>query len=321
VPPSPGASPSSASSAGSARGVGAGGGSSAAGSAGVRPRDDGVHYLTSEELQPFAHNPEDKFIADVLRRLGLAGDWSEQFGAITDMRRLTRYAPKALAMGGHLRKTAASITTLIDSLRSALAKNALRCMDELFATFGKRMDAEIETSLPVMMKRAADTNAFIAEEAECTLREVCKVATEAKLLGPLMTACANRQPRIREKALWCVAMLTQRLRLRGPGGHGREQDQLRSVADATNKALGDANAEVRHSARVAATAIIACSGTLLDECMIGTRVVSAVIPGIDPLEFDFFDPVRCAELARMAGLSSTPATGLRNVRSAGAVSR
>jgi len=329
LPASPGASPSSASSGSARLGAAEPGhrGGGGAGSAGIGPRrdDSGVHYLTQEELQPFARDPEDRFIGDVLRRLG-GSEWSEQFTAIDDARRLVHYAPKSLALGGHLRKTAALITTLIDSLRSALAKNALRCMGEMFATFGKRMDPEIELTLPVVMKRASDTNGFIADEAEGTLREVCKVATEAKLLPSLMTAVANRQPRFRERSIWCVAMFVQRLRLRGPGSHGREHEQLRSAAEAINKALGDANADVRQSARVAAITIMACCGTMLDECMIGPRIASAVIPGVDPFEFDVFDAdavLRCAELARMAGLSSGPtaATGLRSVRPPGAVPR
>lgn len=325
MPPSPGASPSSASSstgsaAGSAKGSAKGHGRGPPPQEASQPksqqrpgRDDGVHYFTTEELKAFPNMPEDRFIADVLRRLdSKVGEWSDQFAAISEARRLVQHAPKAVMSGGHLRKMVALITTLMDSLRSALAKNALLCVGELFAKFGRRMDPELELSLPVILKRAVDTNSFIAEEAEWSLREVCKAASETKLMPHLLTSATNRQPRVRERSIWCVAMLTQQLRDKGPsaGPHGREQDLLRSAAEATNKALGDANADVRHSARVAAIVLVAASGIVVDECVIGGRIASAVIPGIDPASFDVFDSdalLRCAELARTtAGISSVP---------------
>lgn len=304
LPTSPGASPSSASSADSSK------------VRGDRRHEGEVQYLTQEELPPLDVKSEERFTVDVLRRLADTDDWSVQFGAIDDVRRLTRFAPKAVVVGGHLRKTASLITTLIDSLRSALAKNALRCMGELFLTFGKRMDVELDISIPVMMKRAADTNAFIAEEAEVCLRELCKAATESKLVTPFLAQEKHRQPRVRERAVWCLAMVIQRLAAKGPTGTAREQ--LRSIADTTAKALGDANAEVRHSARVAAVAL-AASG-VLGECAAGAKIDGAIPPGIDVVAFDAFDAEhmhRCAELARTAGAhASAPHTyaGMRNAR-------
>jgi len=282
-----------------------------------RNRLDEVHYLAAEELPALAQAPSDRWVNDVLKRLGNTEEWSEQFGAIDDMRRLTRYAANMLVQGGQLRKAVSLINALADSLRSQLAKNGLRCIGEMYAAFGKRMDLEIEHSLPIIIRRAADTNSFIAEEAELSLKEVCKSASDAKLLPSVLTAAGNRQPRAREKAVWCLAMLSQRLVSRG--ACSSLGPSIRSVADATSKALGDSNPDVRQAARVAAMVLLA-GGSQIDDCIIASRFTGAMIPGVDFDMFDAFDlecVQRCADLARAAGLFSSVNTSHRGVRSVG----
>lgn len=267
---------------------------------------EGPHYLTWDELPPFVQPPDDRFVCDSIDRLsgnasasspaspGGRGqaDWSSQFRAMDDVRRLARYAPRLL-MGangsGRLRKVVASVATLADSLRSALAKNALRSVSELFSAFGtsRCMDLELEGCLQVAFKRAADTNTFISEEAEAALREICKAATETKLLAPLISTAANRQAKIRERALRCLAMLSQRLALRGPTANR----DLKSIAEIAAKALSDASPDVRQSARLVGVVLErAYADGLLDDCSAVAKLQSALPPGIDPSTFDAFDP-------------------------------
>lgn len=250
---------------------------------GSRNRDEGAQYLQYEELPPFQSPPEERAVLAILARLDSSTDWAEQFGAIDDARRLVKYAPRALANVSHLRKCVALITTLVDSLRSALAKNALRCAAELFMSFGRRMDQEVDLTVPVILRRAADTNSFIAEEAEAALREVCKVASEPKLLPVLVTSAGHRRAEIRARAVWCLAMLGQRLGARG------EQRDLRGLADAVGRALADANAEVRQAARVAVIALAASGGLALLDCPLAAKLSAAVPPGANLSSFDAFD--------------------------------
>lgn len=268
-------------------------------SSAARNRDEGVSYLTCEELAPFASPPDDHAVGDVLGRLGASGDWSEQFAAIDDARRLTRFAPRLLA-SGHLHKLTGLIASLADSLRSTLAKNALRCTGELFVAFGKKMDPDIELCLAATMRRAADTNVFIAEEAEVALRELCRSASEAKLLPQALAAAGHRQPRIRAQAVLCLAMLGQRLRARGPAA----QRELRLVAEAAGKLLTDASVDVRQGARAVA---IVLSGAV--DGPQAARLAAAVPPGLDCGAFDAFAPDslrRCGDLGRSTALARTP---------------
>merc|ERR1719265_1780206 len=103
--------------------------------------------------------------------------------AMEDVRRLAKFAPnrlvgvgRAAEGGARLRKVVSSVATLADSLRSALAKLALRVIGELLSTYGnsRYLDLELEGCLQVTVKRAIDTNTFIQEEADATLRTICK---------------------------------------------------------------------------------------------------------------------------------------------------
>jgi len=248
-------------------------------------RDDGIHYLSYDELTPFTSLPDEAQISKVFEHLGTSIGWAEQFKAIDDTRRLARFEPRLLASGGRLRKIVALIAQLVESLRSALAKNALRCISELFATFGPRLDHEIDLSLPAILRRAADTNSFISDEAEAALREVCRSATEAKLVAPVLAGASHRKAEIRAHAVWCVAMLVQRSLQRGEAG----QRELRTLSDAAVKYLSDANADVRYSARMVAM-VIAGRNVLLNELPGEAKLKAAVPAGVDTASFDAFDP-------------------------------
>lgn len=258
-------------------------------------------YLLQDELREFNPTPPEKWVGDVLKRLGNSDDWAVQFNGIDDMRRLVKSVPKLLAPS--LRKVVAAIVELADSLRSQLAKNGLRSLGELFARFGKAMNVDIDLSMVVMMKRAADTNRFIAEEAEITLIQVCRSATESFLMKSLVTSFANRQPRVRQRAVWCLAMLAQRIVL--SGSSPSMSPELAAAADATTKALGDANSGVRSLARVSAYVLIGIGGSAgVSTGAAGVRLADAMLTGVDASAFDAFDlqcVQRCLGHAPFAG--------------------
>eukprot|EP00928_Gymnodinium_smaydae_P012427 TRINITY_DN14506_c0_g1_i1.p1 TRINITY_DN14506_c0_g1~~TRINITY_DN14506_c0_g1_i1.p1 ORF type:complete len:560 (-),score=112.14 TRINITY_DN14506_c0_g1_i1:159-1838(-) len=263
-------------------------------------REEGARYLRRDELPAFERPVDDRVVADVLQRLGAGDDWAAQFGAIDDARRLARFAPRQVTTGGHLHKLVALIVALVESLRSALARNALRCTGELFATFGKSMDRETEVCLPPLLRRAADTNAFLAGEADAALREVCREASEARLLPPILAAwTSSRRAELRVRAVWCMAMVAQR------GVHARSQQalkDLRSLADVCVKALGDASADVRRVARLLAQVLapVLSPGAVLEDCPVAAKLLAALPAGYNSQasDADAFD----YELAR----SSTP---------------
>jgi hypothetical protein len=70
----------------------------------------------------------------------------------------------------------------IDNLRSQVAKNACLAACYLFQEIQtKDIDPYTETLMPVLLKRAGDTNAFISEQARQALAALVNNCSETKV--------------------------------------------------------------------------------------------------------------------------------------------
>lgn len=75
---------------------------------------------------------------------------------------------------------------LVDSLRSQLAKNAILCITSILENIAQRdCDAMMDTILPALLKKAADTNVFIQESADKALIACCFNGSETKVFATL----------------------------------------------------------------------------------------------------------------------------------------
>merc|ERR1712070_617477 len=92
-------------------------------SAGHSPPDhSGLTYVSRDDLKPLEAPPSDRSLANPVVKLGAAAaeNWSAQFAALDDVRRVALFAPKALlsggAQGGRLRQIVECTVTLVESL-------------------------------------------------------------------------------------------------------------------------------------------------------------------------------------------------------------
>jgi len=221
--------------------------------------DGAVLYLDCEELPPFDKAPTERWLEDVLRRLNASSDWISQFEGLTDLRRAARYTPQLVTNSGSLRQAVACVSTLVESLRSSVAKGALICFHDLFLAFRKQMDGEIDRAAPLLLMKAVDANGFLSEEAERTLLAMCQSVSEAKCLTTILTlAIANRtkNQQLRAKCAWCLIMLIQRL-----GARIFRNPDVDRLIQLLSKMLVDASGEVRNLAKLAASALSSVSST------------------------------------------------------------
>ncbi len=78
------------------------------------------------------------------------------------------------------------IVKAVDSLRSQVAKNACLTLSTMFSELPPRdVDNHIETVMPIVIKRATDTNQFISSEADKTLIAICNNCTETRVFAAL----------------------------------------------------------------------------------------------------------------------------------------
>lgn len=144
----------------------------------------------------------------------LANDnWERQFEACNLLRRLALFHPDALSSSLHA--TVVGLMPLCDSLRSSVAKIALMTFADLFAGMDRGMDGELESLMPSLIRRAADTNDFILQAAEEALTSMICNCGESRSLNALLTTAHHKNPNIRLKcALWldrCVDKMGPRI--------------------------------------------------------------------------------------------------------------
>ena len=89
----------------------------------------------------------------------------------------------------------------MDNLRSAVAKQALLALADLFRGLRTAMDAEVMLVLPVLLKRCTDTNDFLIETAEQALATMTEFTSTSRALGALLMTMSSRVPKIRVKTL------------------------------------------------------------------------------------------------------------------------
>lgn len=141
----------------------------------------GSDYLTKEDLKPL-RDPE-KEMRLILSDLK-SSDWKVQFEATNKLRRLISFHPDVI-LGSATATIHALVLDMIamaENLRSSVAKNSLICIYEFIQLMGRQIDAEMDLLLERLIKRSADTNAFISNEVQKCLNILTNSATPAKVL-------------------------------------------------------------------------------------------------------------------------------------------
>jgi len=155
-------------------------------------------------------NP-DKQIREALDNLK-STDWSKQFEACNTLKRAVTYHKTFFeASGSNIGTLFKDITKVVDSLRSQVAKNACMALSVTFGELPPRdTDAQIELVMPVLLKRATDTNHFISSEAEKTLISICNNCTETRVFAALQ-AQTLKSNAYKEEICICYSVLIERL--------------------------------------------------------------------------------------------------------------
>jgi len=163
--------------------------------------------LRTEDLAslppPGAVEPTVTRAIGVLRDGDREGDWASQFEAINTLRRLFAAQPAGapdIAILSHLHSLNLQLIAFSDSLRSALAKNASMAFREMFVTLGKHMEADLDLIVPMLIKKSAETNGFIADEANRALMAMAASVSEGRVICALAACASHRNPQARAKA-------------------------------------------------------------------------------------------------------------------------
>lgn len=125
-------------------------------------------------------------------------DWSTRFEALNSIRRLAIW--HADLLGPNLQTIAREMKNEIDSLRSSLARNALMCCVDMFEGLKRQVDPELPWLVPLLLKKAGETNMFLAEEANRALCVMLRYCTESKTLAALLNHCNDTHKVVKQSA-------------------------------------------------------------------------------------------------------------------------
>ena len=214
---------------------------------GTRP----VELLSTEDLEPL--DAPAKEVRHCLQKLK-SDDWSVMYEGIDVLRRLAKHNPDML------HNTASELGTallhLCQNLRSQVSRNALLAFGEMFMFLKQHMDPIIETAVPVLMKRACETNAFIRDSSDNVLHQMVRFASVRPSMVALMAAGTNRNAHMRTR---CAAHLESLIEASGDKLlQLRETDRLFSTFAAF---VGDSNPECRAHGKRAACGLAELCGS------------------------------------------------------------
>lgn len=154
-------------------------------------------YLTKEDLKPL-RDPE-KEMRLIMGDLK-SSDWKVQFEATNKLRRLIEYHPDMITGNSApiIHSLVLDMIGMAENLRSSVAKNSLICINEFVQLMGRQIDSESDILLERLLKRAADTNAFISSEVQKCLNVVANNASPTKVLDKLSSYRESKSGSIKE---------------------------------------------------------------------------------------------------------------------------
>ncbi|OQR81281.1 hypothetical protein ACHHYP_16518 [Achlya hypogyna] len=194
-------------------------------------------YLTTGELAEYPLGKADW--SACLARLGSA-EWEDQFEGLTDLRRLAVHVPEVVGAAG-FSACVQDVCRHIGNLRSAVAKNAMLAIETLSLHVVKRMDAELDDVVPLLLKRAADTNAFLSEAGRQTLDAVVAGCAPSRVLAAVLPQATSKNCTVRKY----VAVVLGKLAA-GRLDVSRDADRLLATVCAF---VNDSSNEVRDAAK------------------------------------------------------------------------
>lgn len=211
-------------------------------------------YLSTDEILPSTSPQKD--IRNAMNGIG-THEWPEIFHTLTTIRRLGLHHGALLIAsnsdgisgGGGLHVIVLGVLKEVENLRSAVAKNALLTLGDLFQGLGRAMDLEVSLAVTFLLKRFGDSNSFLVDSAERALQQMMDGVTASRSLTGLLIATDHRTAVVRGKVasllylLWTLKL--KELRVYCVAG-GRDQETIKSRI---GKLVSDQTPEARTASR------------------------------------------------------------------------
>lgn len=116
---------------------------------GMPSASTGIEYLASSDIQPSQQPKKD--LQRVLK-IFEKPEWPEIFDSLNLLRGLSLHHRDLLVASGSLQFITRAVSKQMDNLRSAVSKNAILTVCDMFTGLGRQMDPEVPTIISVLLK-------------------------------------------------------------------------------------------------------------------------------------------------------------------------
>lgn len=197
-------------------------------------------YLEPHEITPLINSKQD--LSKVLTQLR-SEDWEANFDALSTVRRLAMHHASMID-AGKVHAIVVEILKQVPNLRSSVSKNALLALESMCSAFSRTMDSEVENIVPVLLKRCADSNAFVCESAAASLHAVVLKCSTPRVVAALGSHVSSKASPIRREVARGVHAL-----ILGLAVSIHASKDLSSILQLVGRCLEDSNNEVRDIAK------------------------------------------------------------------------
>lgn len=137
-------------------------------------------------------------------------DWEKQTAACTKIKEYSKTNPEYFSSTDpYITQVIRQLIRTANSLRTQLSRSTLATFAVLFENLGKVLDHQLDQIVPVLVKKAGDKNAFIAEEAEKAIIEMCGKSNEAKVVLNACPLIDQKIISIKVKAIFALNLILE----------------------------------------------------------------------------------------------------------------
>lgn len=224
---------------------------------------DKAGNLAWHELEPLDVDFSPAYWQALLMRLDSSSEWLVQSNALGEVRRLAMHHSEFLASAAPTasrrctqvsiaQSVLAKVLLLAENLRSAVAKNAILTLNDLFLFANKEIECpNVSDAIMLCLKKASSGGQFLIEEAERTWRQIVLVSETHRTfvtLGNALSKLTKSSSVLKSKCINAVSFFCLRL----------ESEELKLVCDHKDfpnnvlrtvfKSVGDSHPECRTAA-------------------------------------------------------------------------
>lgn len=137
-----------------------------------------------------------------------------------------------------------SVSKAVDNLRSAVSKNGMLCVSDMFYGLKTKMNSEIEYIILSLLKKTIDNSGFLNEAADNAIQSIFDNCTDVKIVPVLMQMTQHRNCMVKGKAIYYLCNYCKTL-----GVKVKKMKDFEAIVKLMLKSTSEPQPETRTSSR------------------------------------------------------------------------